>query len=333
MKPLRHLSLAVVIGAVGAGTAEGTAHFLNGSQIEKRSVPGNRIKKNSIGMTELSPGVKKALAKVAKVGATGAVGAAGKDGAAGAAGKDGVDGKTGTQVIQNEVIATTPTTTPLSAARSIVAGDLQGWVLAPQGDNDDPGTNGTVTFDAPSVDSPLGSKALELKTDNGKSVVAYLPLPVGRENPHLSELRVASFASLVKNAPFAGADVSLQFEVLGSTSTKFGNGYTTVVFDPGVQPGTSPAGVWHRHYLVSGTSVFGSVYSSQAATSAHPTECKIDAPCSFDTWVKQNPDAIVQTAKLRIGQNSGAAFAGLDVFVDDARLAFDTTSERYDLGG
>ena len=43
--------------------------------------------------------------------------------------------------------------------------------------------------------------------------------------------------------------------------------------------------------------------------------------------------AVVQTSKLVIGQNSGAAWPGFDGFVDDVRLGLDGEFTRYDLGG
>ncbi|MDQ8044307.1 MAG: hypothetical protein AAGC46_10285 [Solirubrobacteraceae bacterium] len=340
----RYVLVGTAVCAVCAGTAEGTAHLISGKQIAKRSIPGDRLKKNSVTLADLSPGVRSAITAAGRLGATGPAGAKGDKGdkgdtgAAGGAGQLPLTEGTSGVPTPNPTPSPTPTatpapTTPLQAARTITASDLQGWVLAPQGDNEDPGTNGSVDFATPPLTSPLGDKALELSTTNGKSVVAYLPLPVGNDNPRLSELRVAGFASDVISQDATGTDVSLQFEVLGSTSTHFGNGYTTVVFDPGLQPGSNPAGAWNRHYLLSGSTIQGSVYSTQAASSSHPTDCTISSPCSFGTWIGQNPNAVVQTAKLRIGQNSGAGWVGFDAFVDDVRLAFDTTEARYDLGG
>jgi hypothetical protein len=225
--------------------------------------------------------------------------------------------------------------------------NLRGWFLAPYGDNSqtpEPGfpsgrgsepanaENGEVKFATPPLAPSLGTQSLEMKALNGHPVVAYLPAPPGTP-PKLSELTTASYDSLIHVQPFVANDISLQIEVVGSTSTHFASGYTTVVFEP-YQNGESQATeVWHHHIILSGNSVPGKIWSTQAASSANPTHCTQAVPCPITQWISENPNAVFLDAKFRIGQNSGAGWEGADVFGDDVRFGFGGEVTRYDLGG
>jgi hypothetical protein len=54
--------------------------------------------------------------------------------------------------------------------------------------------------------------------------------------------------------------------------------------------------------------------------------------CTFDQFVAENPNAMIQTVKLEIGQNSGDNWSGFAGYVDDVTMAFGTGAS-YDLGG
>ncbi|MEO9176792.1 MAG: hypothetical protein ABI317_14865, partial [Gaiellales bacterium] len=249
------------------------------------------------------------------MGATGAKGATGDTGPQGPAGNTGATGATG------------PAGADSNDVRSVTSANLQGFVLAPDGDNtpayggpDAPG-NGTVTF-APSSDAPLGANALDMKTITGKSVVVFLP-SAGTKGRLLSELTSFGYASKVVSQPSVDNDVTAQIEVVGSAATHFGSGYTTVVFEPYVN-GETGLTAWHRSDVV-----HGKVWSTQALPSG---DCSQAVPCAFSTFVAENPRATVLDAKFRIGQNSGtpATDAG-EYLVDDVVYGFGTTLD-YDLG-
>lgn len=208
--------------------------------------------------------------------------------------------------------------------RVVTATALYGFVLAPKGDNNDTTDNGTLGFATPPVAPNLGTKSLELTATTGKPVVVYVPLPAGTEKPLLAELTKASYESLVKSEPQSALDVALQIEVTGSTAKKFPSGYTTVVYEPYQNGSPDVPGVWHRHSFDN-----GKVWSSQALPSNHCTQAE---PCSFHTFVEENPNAVVQTVKFRIGQNSGQGWPGFDGFVDDFSYGFGPVV-RYDFGG
>ena len=116
-------------------------------------------------------------------------------------------------------------------------------------------------------------------------------------------------------------------EVTKSTSTHFASGYTTVVFEPYENSSPEALNEWHGHSFDR-----GKVWSTQAASSANQSDCTQASPCPFETFAEENPNAIVQAVKLRIGQNSGAGWPGFVGYVDDVRLGFGPVV-RYDLGG
>jgi hypothetical protein len=228
----------------------------------------------------------------------------------------------------------------------VTAANLQGWLLATYGDNsqtpepDHPGgrgpepayaENGSLEFTTPPVAPPLGSLALEMKTKAGHPVVAYPPLPSGNL-PLLSELTSASYDSMIYSQPSKFTDIGFPIEVVGSTSTHFGNGYTTVVYEPYQNGASETLDEWHHHVIAAGNSRSGLVWSTQAASSAHNTHCTQGSPCPLDQWIEENPEAVVLDAKLRIGQNSGAGWPGFVAYADDVRLGFGEYL-RYDLGG
>ena len=267
-------------------------------------------------------------------GDTGSQGPAGPSGPAGPAGPSGPAGPEGSPGLNS------------GEPRVVNEGNLQGWLLATYGDNSEtpepglPGgrgpepayvVNGSLEFTTPPVTPPLGSKALEMRTTAGHPVVAYPPLPPGNP-PLLSELTSASYDSLIFSQPSPATDVGFQIEVVGSTSTHFGSGYTTVVFEPYQNGESETLDVWHHHVIAAGNSRTGKVWSTQAASSANPTHCTQASPCPIQQWIEENPKATVLDAKLRIGQNSGAGWAGFVGYVDDVRLGFGEYV-RYDLGG
>ncbi|MEA2390132.1 MAG: hypothetical protein QOK31_241, partial [Solirubrobacteraceae bacterium] len=189
--------------------------------------------------------------------------------------------------------------------------------------------NGTLAFTTPPAAPPLGTKALEFTSTNGKPVVTYAGVPTAdAARPLLAELTKASYASLIHTQPQSALDIGMQFEVTDSTSTHFPSShYTTVVFEPYQQPDSETLDQWHRH-----TVDFGKVWSTQAASSANPTHCTQADPCPLDQYIQENPEARVLTAKFRIGQNSGTGWGGFDGFIDDVKLGFGPVVE-YDMGG
>jgi hypothetical protein len=304
---------------VGVGTA-GAAGLLTSGQIKDGTIRNHDIHKRTISFNRLTPGVQRlisghsAASLDASAGATGPRGDTGPKGDAGAKGDAGPKGDAGAAGLDSD------------AARVVDENHLHGFTLAPNGDNGDTSANGTAGFDTPPVAPSLGTKALKLTASTGKPVVMYAPLPEGH-NPLIAELTHASYESLIENQPQSALDVSLQMEVTKSTSTHFASGYTTVVFEPYQNASPETLNEWHGHSFDRGR-----VWSSQAASSANPSDCTQADPCPFSTFALENPNAIVQTVKLRIGQNSGAGWPGFVGYVDDFRLGFGPVV-RYDLGG
>jgi hypothetical protein len=202
-------------------------------------------------------------------------------------------------------------------------------LLAPKGDNGDTTDNGTVEFSKPPVPSTLGDSALKFTSSNGKPVVAYLPLPSGYDAtkgplPLLGDVTKVSYASLIHTQPQTALDVGFQFEVVGSSATRFASGYTTVVFEPYQNGSSEKLDEWHRHAVD-----VSKVWSTQALPSGNCTQA---VPCPFRVFREENPNAQVLTAKLRIGQNSGQGWQGFEGYVDDIDFGFGPVV-RYDLGG
>jgi len=301
---------------VGVGTA-GAAGLLTSSQIKDGTIRNHDIHKRTISLNRLTPGVQRLVAQhnaqnlQAPAAAPGPKGDTGATGPKGDKGDRGVAGAPGLDSDQPRVVD---------------ANNLRGFTLAPNGDNGDTTANGTLTFDTPPAPPSLGNEALKFTSSTGKPVVAYAPLPTGH-NPLIAELTHAGYESLIESQPQSALDISLQMEVTKSTSTHFSSGYTTVVFEPYQNDSPETLNEWHGHSFDR-----GKVWSTQAASSANPNDCTQADPCPFSTFALENPNAIVQTVKLRIGQNSGDGWPGFVGYVDDFSLGFGPVV-RYDLGG
>lgn len=299
---------------------------LGGASYAAIKIDGRDIKSGSISLGKLT---KQARQKtINRAMPQPSVGVPGPQGKEGAPGKPGSDGKNGAEGSEGKPGLNS------GEPRVITGTNLQGWTLAPKGDNGDPADNGTLAFTTPPTPSSLGTSALEMTAVTGKPVVAYAPFPggglpnSGNDHPLLKELTTATYESLIASSPSAALDVSFQIEVTGSTSTKFSSGYTTVVYEPYQNGESEVHNEWHRHYVRG-----GKVWSSQAASSANPTHCTQAVPCPMSQYIEENPNALVQTVKLRIGQNSGVGWPGFVGYVDDVRLGFDGDFIRYDMGG
>ena len=301
---------ALVVGVTGAGAAS----LITSSKIKDGTIRGRDIHKATISLNRLSSGAQAAIRNGGKTGARGAKGDTGPAGAKGDTGPAGAKGDKGDAGLDSD------------QPRVVDAGNLRGFTLAPKGDNEDTTDNGTVGFATPPAAPSLGTKALKFTSGNGKPVVVYAPLPEGH-HPLIAELTHASYESLIESQPQNALDVSLQIEVTKSTSTHFASGYTTVVFEPYQNGSSETLNEWHGHSFDR-----GKVWSTQAASSANPSDCTQADPCPFETFAQENPNAITQTVKFRIGQNNGAGWPGFVGYVDDVRLGFGPVV-RYDLGG
>ena len=300
---------------VGVGTA-GAAGLLTSGQIKDGTIRNHDIHKKTISLNRLTPGLQRLIAQhsaqnlqthpyaIGAKGDTGPKGDAGPKGDRGAPGADGLDS---------------------DAVRVVGSGDLRGFTLSPNG-------NGSLSFATPPVAPPLGSQALKFTSDNGKPVEAYAfadsgatsPGAVSPADPAIAELTHASYASLIETAaPTDVNDVSLKMEVYGA-DVGTTSGYTTVTYEPYQNGSPNQTGVWHRHAFDRGL-----VWSSHTPTSGHCTQA---APCPFSTFAQENPNAIVITVKLAIGQNSGDGWPGFVGYVDDFSLGFGPVV-RYDFGG
>jgi hypothetical protein len=304
-------------GLPGAKGATGATGAMGGTGvIGATGVPGLKGDKGDTGEQGLKglhgdkgdaglPGADGATGLQGDLGATGATGATGAAGATGAVGANGLDS---------------------DAVRTVTAGHLNGFVLAPDGDNtaafggsDAPG-NGSVAF-VTAADAPKGTSVLDMQTTTGKSVVTFLPSAAGRL---LSELTSFGYASKVIASPNPDYDVTAQIEVLNSSAPAFKSGYTTVVFEPYNNGNVGVTG-WHRNDVV-----HGKVWSTKALPSG---DCSQAVPCAFSTFVAENPKATIMSApKFRIGQNSGtpATDAG-EYQVDDVIYGFGSAL-NFDLG-
>jgi hypothetical protein len=304
------LTALVVAGLVPAYGA--ARHLLTGKDIKNHSLKGVDIKKGSIPFAALSKGTRgKINARNVGGGSTPA-----SQGERGQNGQNGQNGAPGANGLDSDF------------ARTVTAGNLRGFTLAPKGDNGDTTDNGTLDFTTPPATPPLGTKSLEFKSTNGKPVVVYAGVPSSNAaRPLLAELTKASYASLIHTQPQSSLDISMQFEVTGSTSTHFASGYTTVVFEPYQNQDSETLDEWHRHSVD-----FGKVWSTQASSSANPSHCTQATPCPLRQYIEENPHAQVLTAKLKIGQNSGTGWTGFDGFLDDVKLGFGPVTQ-YDFGG
>lgn len=324
---------AVVIAtlAVSGGGIATAATLIDSSDVKNNSLRGTDVRNGTIACKDLSKGLQNRICKTWPP--KGTPGAKGDTGAAGAPGAPGSQGQTG---------APGAPAGDSRAPRAVTAAALGGWLLAPYGDNstvDGRGTendvpNGTLTFAAPPAPAPLGSTALRYASksgdyttdpDAGRSVVAYVPLPAAAENRMLTDLTTASYSSLIDSTPQAALDAAFKMEVTGAKTVAGGIGYTTMVFEPYQNGASETADQWHRHNVRG-----GEVWSSRPLTSGDCTQANT---CSVDTFLAQNPQAVVQSAKVMIGQNSGQGWPNFVGFVDDVRFGFDGDYARYNLGG
>jgi hypothetical protein len=314
---------------------------LTGGAYAAGKIAGSQIQNNSVGAIKFKPNLRKqlkqAIAYSHQAVPAGPQGPAGKEGPEG---KTGAEGKTGPQGPQGETVVGPqgpqgPAGLNSGEPRVVTESNLFGWTLAPKGDNGDTSDNGTLSFTTPPNPSALGSNALRMEAVTGKPVVAYDPFPgagvpnSGTDHPLLKELTAASYESLIASSPNPDLDIGFQIEVTGSTSTHFpSTKYTTVVFEPYQNGESEVPNEWHRHYVTE-----GKVWSTQAASSANPTHCTQAVPCPFSQFVEENPESLIQTIKLRIGQNNGAGWPSFVGYADDIRLNFDGDFVRYDMGG
>jgi hypothetical protein len=275
-------------------------------------------------------------------GATGATGATGNDGAAGDTGPTGATGDAG-QIGSTGATGNTGAAGPAADASRVVTTDAPlGWLLAPYGDNstvdgrgpDTDGDHGTLDYATPpaaaaanGAETLLGSKALHFSHNTGssKSMVAYMPA----RNTNISELTDLQYSSLVTSRNLGDApgtqDVSIQLEVLGASRAGApSNGYGTLVYDPGSNGAVPFSTVWHRNNPIAGL-----VYFTRPLTSGN---CTISVPCTWATFVHDNPNAIIQTVKLRTGVNANTGWTGFEAYIDNVTLGYGTAT-RYDLGG
>ena len=326
MKARWLIATAVVALLVGGIGTAGAKQLLTGKDIQDRSLHGHDIARGSISRSNLSQGVQALL----NSGATKQTAASSNPvaGPAGEKGAKGDKGDTGPQGPKGDTGAPGADGASADAPRLVDANHLQGFTLAPKGDNGDTTDNGTLTFDTPPVAPTLGKQSLHFVSTNGKPVVVYLPLPSGFNGvtgprPLLGELTKTSYGSLIHAQPQPALDVAFQFEVFKSTATHFASGYTTVVYEPYQNGSPDTLDEWHRHSVDQ-----GKVWSTQALPSGNCTQAN---PCPFRVFREENPNAEVITAKLRIGQNSGAGWQGFDGFVDDVSYGFGPVT-RFDLG-
>lgn len=348
--PSMIVALFALFIALGGSTY--AAVTISGSQLKNNSVSAKKLTKSlrqkinkgssqAPGFPIPGPAGKEgAEGKTGKTGETGPQGPNGATGPQGPKGEDAVDGPAGPtgpqgpQGPQGPAGPQGPQGLNSGEPRVVTTENLFGWTLAPKGDNGDTSENGLLSFQTPPNPSALGNNALRMEAVNGKPVVAYIPFPgfgepnSGTDHPLLKELTAASYESLIASSPNPDLDISFQIEVTGSTSTHFPSGYTTIVDEPYQNGESEVANQWHRHYVSESL-----VWSTQAASSANPTHCTQAAPCPFRQYVEENPDALIQTMKLRIGQNSGAGWSSFVGYADDVRVNFDGDFNRYDLGG
>jgi hypothetical protein len=349
---------ALAFAVVAGGTAEATglihtANIANGAVTFDKFAPSVQKllvvrAKPGINGSNGQPGATGSTGETGATGMQGPPGATGPKGATGADGAQGVRGPKGDPGLKGDTGATGDTGpqgdpgapggkgdtgakgdpgsdgapgADSDDIRTVTAADMHGFVFAPNGDDGDTTPNGSVSFDAV-TGAPKGANVLDMQTTTGRGVVVYLPVAAGRL---LSELTSFGYASNVISAPNPAYDVTAQIEVVGSSATHFGSGYTTVVFEPYLNGNQGAVG-WHRNDVV-----HGKVWSSQALPSG---DCSQSVPCPFSTFIAENPKATVLSApKLRIGQNGGTAATDAGQYqVDDVIYGFGT-AVNFDLGG
>lgn len=336
ISPALVLACAALFVALAGATTAATVKLITGAQ----------IKDGSIGAVDLSRAAKSALH--GQRGARGPVGPPGIQGPQGAQGQQGPAGQrgpTGGQGLTGEKGDKGAKGLDSDEPRVVDAENLRGWQLLPRGTNPDPTDNGTIGFaegprnaDPAPNDflPPIGTSSLELVTTNGKSVSAIVPLPAGNPGtgmPNVAELTTATFSSYVKtDGTQAGLDVAFKIAVVGANVPSSPIGFTTLVFEPinNSAQGTTSLGRWHRWYPSR-----DEWWSSRALASGKCQNAADPATgwCTLGEFVADNPNAVVTSVRLEIGQNNGAAWPGFEGYVDDVRLGFDSIAVRYDLGG
>jgi len=341
----RSIALVCVTALVVSGATATAASLITGKDVKNNSLTGKDIKRRSIQMSDLNrslqrkirAGLTNPVGTPNTPGAQGENGARGPQGPRGQAGQNGQNGQNGQpgQPGANGIDSTTP--------RPVTAANLRGWQLLPRGTNRDPSGNGVIGFAGGPAVPPLGTDSLRMKTDNGKNVSAIIPLREGNTKPTISELTTSSFWAYVNEQPQAGLGMTLKLVLNGSNACASGqtpgsctptqSGFTTLVFDPSNnagkpgQPSTIAVDQWQRwnarggHWFSSRPMSDGKCQNTGAGT------------CTIEDLVASTPNATIESARLEIGQNSGAAWPGFDSNVDDVRLGFDGDFVRYDLGG
>ena len=319
------LIVALLVGTTGA---------VAGSLITSKDIANGTIKGKDLSKKVRAKINKAAVAGTAGApGQTGPQGVAGNPGQTGPAGADGDDGTDGA----NGLDSGTP--------RVVTATNLQGWTLLLRGTTPDPSDNGIAEFAGTPAVEPLGTSALRMRTDNGKNISAVIPLPVSNTGhfPRLEELTTATYSSYVDVQPQPQLDITLKLVLAGANACGTGGsgcpgnnatGFTTFVFDPSLNRDQNPdvTDTWQRWDAEDGKwfSTRG-LADSDCQQSGDPT----NGVCTIEDFLSDpaNRDAVVQSARLEIGQTSGAGWVGFDGYADDTRLGFDGGFTRYDLGG
>jgi hypothetical protein len=268
-------------------------------------------------------------------GDTGDRGERGPQGEVGPSGPQGPQGDTGPEGPQGPIGLTGPIGLPgldAGAPRVVTDANLQGWQLLPRGTNPDSSDNGVVEFtDAPGATPPAGTRALRLRTDNGRNVSAVIPLPV--QGMKLSDLTTASFWTYVESRYQAQLDVSLKLAVLGADVRNSPNGFTTFVFGPenNRDQGSDVLDTWQRWNAADGR-----WWSSRDLNNntCHDAADPTTGWCSLRNLDSRTKNAVITSARLEIGQNSADGWPGSSMLIDG--LAFGANhfiGTNYDLGG
>ena len=93
------------------------------------------------------------------------------------------------------------------------------------------------------------------------------------------------------------------------------SGYATIVYEPYQNGRLATPGAFQRHNVRA-----GKIWATRAVVGAVGGECSQASPCTMTRFMELNADAVVQTVKLRIGQNSGLGWDGWVGYADDVRL-------------
>lgn len=266
-------------------------------------------------------------------GDTGDRGPEGPKGDEGSQGPPGPKGDDGDEGPQGPIGLTGPPGIPgldAGVPRVVTGDNLQGWRLLPRGTNPDPADNGVIEFtDAP--DAPLGTRALRLRTDTGRNVSAVIPLPV--EGMKLSDLTTASFWTYVESRYQGQLDVNLKLAVLNADVRNSATGFTTFVFGPenNRDQGMDVLSTWQRWNAADGR-----WWSSKALNNGTCNDAADQSTgwCYLRNLDPRTKNAVITSARLEIGQNSGDGWPGSSMLIDG--LAFGANyfiGANYDAGG